>query len=131
MDASYPYTVTLDGLYSSETNMECDLFRQGNLASGVSGYQYGITFDSNVGDLPALTVDGSGLWVSDGGSDNETRAEVGSFFCGGIVVGDVVRQAALSLNVSEYIVGTNTCHSPNGVILIVQKVVLLVSTSWM
>lgn len=82
MDASYPYTVTLDSPYSLETQTGCNLFRQGNLASGVAGYQYVITFDSNVGDLPALTVDGSGLWVSNGEKDNATKAEVRLFFSG-------------------------------------------------
>lgn len=76
LDASDPYTVTLDSPYGDQTQLGCELFRHGNLASGVSGYQYIITFDSNVGDLPALTVDGSGLWESNGGDGNETRAEV-------------------------------------------------------
>ncbi|CAM9862306.1 unnamed protein product, partial [Sphacelaria rigidula] len=66
LDASDPYTVTLDSPYGEQTQLGCELFRQGNLASGVSGYQYIVTFDSNVGDLSALTVDGSGLWVSNG-----------------------------------------------------------------
>lgn len=76
LDASDPYTITLDSPYGEQTQLGCELFRQGNLASGVSGYQYIVTFDSNVGDLSALTVDGSGLWVSNGGDGNETRAEV-------------------------------------------------------
>lgn len=79
MDASYPYTVTLDSPYTSDTETGCILFRQGNVLSGVSGYQYVITFDSNVGDLPALTVDGSGLSVSSGEDGNKTSATVSLF----------------------------------------------------
>lgn len=73
LDSSYPYTVTLDSPYASTSGSACELFRQGSLGSGVSGYQYVVTFDSNVGDLPALAVDGSGLTDS---YVNETTAEV-------------------------------------------------------
>lgn len=74
VDASYPYTVTLDSPYGSDTQSDCELFRQGSVGGGVSGYQYIVTFDSNVGDLSALTVDGSGL--SDSSYENATTAEV-------------------------------------------------------
>lgn len=73
LGSSYPYTVTLDSPYASISESACELFRQGSLGNGVSGYQYIVTFDSNVGDLPALTVDGSGLTDS---YNNETSAEV-------------------------------------------------------
>lgn len=71
---SYPYTITLDSTYDAATESDCELFRHGSLGSGVSGYQYIVTFDSNVGDLAALTVDGSGLTDSSNGA--ETTAEV-------------------------------------------------------
>ena len=71
---SYPYIITLDSPYGSSTESDCEMFRQGSVGGGVSGYQYVVTFDSNVGDLPALAVDGSGL--VDSSSKNETRAEV-------------------------------------------------------
>lgn len=40
------------------------------------GYQYIITFDSNTGDLPALTVDGSGLKDSYTSDSDNTTVEV-------------------------------------------------------
>lgn len=74
VDTSDPYTITLDSPYGSSTKSNCDMFRQGSVGGGVSGYQYVVTFDSNVGDLPALTVDGSGLVDDSGG--NGTSAKV-------------------------------------------------------
>ncbi|CAM9773581.1 unnamed protein product, partial [Ectocarpus sp. 13 AM-2016] len=74
VDASYPYTITLDSPYGGDTESNCEMFRQGMAGSGASSYQYVVTFDSNVGDLPALTVDGTGL--TDASFGNETNAEV-------------------------------------------------------
>lgn len=55
------------------------MFRQGSVVGGVSGYQYVVTFDSNVGDLPALTVDGSGLVDSSGGNGTSAKVRFCSF----------------------------------------------------
>lgn len=74
VDASFPYTITLDAPYGGDTEPDCELFRHGTAGSGASSYQYIVTFDSNVGDLPALTVDGSGLL--DASYGNDTTAEV-------------------------------------------------------
>ncbi|CAM9800578.1 unnamed protein product [Ectocarpus sp. 6 AP-2014] len=74
VDASYPYTITLDSPYGGDTESNCEMFRRGMAGSGASSYQYVVTFDSNVGDLPALTVDGTGL--TDTSFGNETKAEV-------------------------------------------------------
>ena len=63
--------ITLDAPYGGGTETGCTLFRHDTMGS-VGSYQYIITFDSNVGDLPALVVDGSGL---DAGAD-EATAEV-------------------------------------------------------
>lgn len=76
MDVFFPYTVTLDSPYGSDTQSGCELFRQGTLGSGVAGYQYIVTFDSNVGDLPALMIDGSGLKDSYTWDGNQTTAKV-------------------------------------------------------
>lgn len=74
VEDSYPYTVTLDAPYGGDTESNCELFRHGMAGNGVSSYQYIVAFDSNVGDLAALTVDGSGL--IDATYGNETTAEV-------------------------------------------------------
>lgn len=66
VDALAPHTITLDAPYSGDTQTSCALFRYGTMGSDAISYQYIITFDSNVGDLPALTVDGSGLVASTG-----------------------------------------------------------------
>lgn len=76
VDASFPYTITLDAPYGGDTRPNCELFRHGMAGTGVNSYQYIITFDSNVGDLAALTVDGSGL--IDATYGNETTSEVRS-----------------------------------------------------
>lgn len=74
VDASYPFAITLNAPYGGDTESNCKLFRQGMAGDGVSSYQYVVTFDSNVGDLASLTVDGSGL--VDATYGNETTAEV-------------------------------------------------------
>lgn len=79
VDTSYPYTITLDSPFGSSTESDCELFRQGSVGGGVSGYQYVVTFDSNVGDLPALTVDGSGLGDSSGGNGTSAKVLVCGF----------------------------------------------------
>lgn len=76
VDPYYPYTITLNIPYGAETEPECKLFRQGSVGSRIIGYQYVVTFESNVGDLAALTVDGSGLL--DSTNINDTTAEVRS-----------------------------------------------------
>lgn len=63
--------ITLDAPYGGGTETGCTLFRHDTMGS-VGSYQYIITFDSNVGDLPALVVDGSGLDAS----ADEATAEV-------------------------------------------------------
>lgn len=69
VDASF---ITLDAPYGGDTETGCELFRHGTAGADVSSYQYIVTFDSNVGDLPALAVDGSGLTAS----SDEATAEV-------------------------------------------------------
>lgn len=72
MESQDPFTITIDASYMGDTESACDLFRHGT-AGNVGSYQYIIMFDSNVGDLPALVVDGSGLADDTG---NEATAEV-------------------------------------------------------
>jgi len=69
-----PYTITLDHPYQAASGTNTSMFRQGSKGS-VRGYQYIIQFDSSVGDLPALVVDGSALTSGSGGG-NTTVAEV-------------------------------------------------------
>lgn len=77
VDTAYPHTITLDSVYASTSQSGCELFRQGTVGVGIDRYQYVITFDSNVGDLPALSVDGSNL--VDSTNLNETIATVRGF----------------------------------------------------
>lgn len=71
-------TITLDAPYGGGTQTSCALSRHDTKGS-VTSYQYIITFDSNVGDLPGLTVDGSGLVASANAAGSATAAiaEVG------------------------------------------------------
>ncbi len=100
MEAQNPFTITIDAPYMGNTESACDLFRHGTVGS-VGSYQYIITFDSNVGDLPALVVDGSGLLVVDGSglavdSGIEATAEV-SERCSLRKEADVFRVASVLL----------------------------------
>lgn len=70
-------SITLDAPYGGGTQTGCALFRQGTVGS-VGSYQYIVTFDSNVGDLPALAVDGSGLVASAGEATAEVRCDANS-----------------------------------------------------
>lgn len=76
MSSVQPFTVTLDSPYGTSTQSDCQLFRQDTARGGVRGYQYIVTFDSNVGDLAALNVDGSGLLDAYTQEANDTRVEV-------------------------------------------------------
>ena len=53
-----PYTVTLSSPFMGESEEFAALFQHGSL-SNRKGYQYIVSFDSDLGDFPSLSVDGS------------------------------------------------------------------------
>lgn len=75
VDFAYPYTITLDSPYARSSERGCELFGNTIFGDGVRGFQYIVTFDSNLGDLPALKVDGAGLidTYTLNGSDTEAK----------------------------------------------------------
>ena len=62
METASPYTITLSSAYLGETDTAAPVFEQGfDMRGQRDGYQYVVEFDSNLGDLPALAIDGSNL----------------------------------------------------------------------
>jgi len=55
MSASSPFTITLSSAYLGETETTATAYMR-NVAGSEFGYQYIVTFDSNLGDLSAMTV---------------------------------------------------------------------------
>lgn len=76
VDLAYPYTITLDNPYARSSESGCNIFGNTILGDGVRGFQYIVTFDSNLGDLPALKVDGAGLIDAYTLNGSETEAKV-------------------------------------------------------
>ncbi|GMH48108.1 hypothetical protein TL16_g00218 [Triparma laevis f. inornata] len=58
---SNPFVMTVSGAYSGASATGVDMLYQDVATGTYKGYQYIVTFDSNLGDLEALTVDSTSL----------------------------------------------------------------------
>ncbi|CAM9130727.1 unnamed protein product, partial [Phaeothamnion confervicola] len=56
--------LTLEAPYAGENEAGCAFFRQGDVGAAAY-FQYVVRFDSAIGDITALTIDGTGLSVGD------------------------------------------------------------------
>ena len=54
-----PFTITLSSPYIGETDDATNIYQHGSSHSNRNGYQYIVSFDSILGDMPSLGVDGS------------------------------------------------------------------------